>query len=65
MYPLVIVLEKNKTKKCKPIICKETIALPEDIFNAIHLWVLTTFKNRNIDTFVAIRIQTMRKETIP
>ena len=47
MYPLVTVLKQNKTKKCKSINSKETIALPENIFYVFPLWVLDTFKNRN------------------
>ena len=57
MYSLETVLMQNKTKNCKLINSKETVALPENIFNVIPLWVLDTFKNRNIDAIVAMRIE--------
>ena len=66
MYPSMIVSKKNKPKKFKPINSKKNpIALPENIFDVTPLWGLDTFKNRNLDTFIAMGIETMRKETIP
>ena len=48
---------QNKTKNCKLINSKETVELSENIFNVIPLQVLDTFKNRNIDAMVAMRIE--------